>query len=214
VAEQVSEDPNERKFVSRAQVLGPRAFVEPDGAFTLGVAPGFHTLQLVDAYSGLLLASGDDRIEVRAGQDAEASLSAPLSEVAVQLAPPADGKPAALVDRLEIRHQPKADKNGARVQVFGGNDNYDQGIGVDIQPGQDQVRLWLPAGTATLLLRSQAASLRRDESRQQNEPLGREEVTIADEARLEARIQLVEPPAIAEPRAKDPDAAPEKDDGK
>ena len=200
-AEQVGEDPNEQVFGTRMQIQGPRAFVAADGTFEVRVVPGFHQLRLVDAGTGLLLASGSERVRVLAGADASLDIQASLHEVRIALAPEAEGKALALVDRIELRHTPKPDpKQGGRVQVFGGNDNYDQGIGFDVPQGATELRCFVPAGTLTVLARNNLSAIRVDKDRGNNPPLAREEfeVTEQDAAAREVTLKVSQPPEIAD----------------
>ena len=202
VAEQVGEDPNEQIFGSRMQIQGPRAFVATDGTFEVRVVPGFHRLRLVDACTGLLLASGSDRVRVLAGSDASLDIQAALTEVRVNLAPEAEGKPIALVDRIELRHTPKPDpKQAGRVQmVFGANDNHDQGIGFDIPAGATELRCYVPEGTLTLLARNNQSLIRVDKDRGNVSPLAREEIEVTeqDAAPREVTLKVSQPPEIAD----------------
>ena len=215
VAEQVGEDPNEQVFGSRMQIQGPRAFVQPDGSYELRVAPGFHQLRLVDAYTGLLLASGSERVRVPAGTEATLDITAALTELRFALTAEQEGKAMAVVDRIELRHTPKADpKQGGRVQVFGGNDNYDQGIGIDVSEGATELRAFVPEGTVTILARNYVQQIRRDQDRGNNPPLCREEfeLTEQDGARKEVTLKIAPPQDLEGEKPKD-DPAHEKDDG-
>lgn len=210
VAEQVGEDPNEQVFGSRMQIQGPRAFVTADGTFEVRVVSGFHQLRLVDAGTGLLLASGSERVRVLAGADASLDIQASLTEVRIALAPEAEGKPQALVDRIELRHTPKPDpKQGGRVQVFGGNDNYDQGIGFDVTQGATELRCFVPEGTLTLLARNNLYAIRTGKDRMNNPPLGREELELTeqDTAARDVTLKVSQPPEVAD------DKDDEKEDG-
>lgn len=203
VAEQVGEDPNEQVFGSRMQIQGPRAFVTADGTFEVRVVSGFHQLRLVDAGTGLLLASGSERVRVLAGADASLDIRASLTEVRIALAPEAEGKEQALVDRIELRHTPKPDpKQGGRLQVFGGNDNYDQGIGFDVARGATELRCFVPEGTLTLLARNNVSSIRVDKDRGNNAPLAREEFEVPelDGTAHEVTLKVSQPPEIADER--------------
>ena len=214
VAEQVGEDPNEQVFGSRMQIQGPRAFVQSDGSYELRVAPGFHQLRLVDAYTGLLLASGSERVRVLAGTEATLDISAALIELRFALAAEQEGKATALVDRIELRHTPKPDpKQGGRVQVFGGNDNYDQGIGIDVPSGASELRAFVPEGTVTVLARNNIQQIRRDQDRGNNPPLFREEfeLTEQDGARKEVTLKIA-PPQDLEGAKPPEDPAREKDE--
>jgi hypothetical protein len=183
------------------QIPGPRAFVTADGTFDVRVVSGFHQLRLVDAGTGLLLASGSERVRVLAGADATLDIQASLNEVRIALTPEAEGKPQALVDRIELRHTPKPDpKQGGRVQVFGGNDNYDQGIGFDVPASATELRCFVPEGTLTLLARNNLSAIRVDKDRGNNPPLAREEfeVTEQDAAAREVTLKVSQPPEIAD----------------
>ena len=207
VAEQAGEDPNEQVFGNRTQIQGPRAFVQTDGTFRLGVVAGFHRLRLVDAWSGMLLASGSDRVEVKAGGEAMLDIDSKLTEVAIALQQEVAEKPMAVVDRIEVRFTPKADPKaqGRVMQVFGGNDNYDQGAGIDVPAGATSARLWLPEGSVVLLARNNVTAVRVDKDRYNQPPLGREEFEIAKEegSRREVTLKIGPPPEVPEADVED-----------
>ncbi|MEQ1632531.1 MAG: carboxypeptidase-like regulatory domain-containing protein [Planctomycetota bacterium] len=207
VAEQAGEDPNEQIFGNRTQIQGPRAFVQPDGTFRLGVVAGFHRLRLVDAWSGMLLASGSDRVEVKAGGEATLDIDSKLTEVAIALQQEVAEKPMAVVDRIEVRFTPKADPKaqGRALQVFGGNDNYDQGAGIDVPAGATSARLWLPEGSVLLLARNNVTAVRVDKDRFNQPPLGREEFEIAktEGSRREVTLKIGPPPEVPEAEVED-----------
>lgn len=195
VAQQVSEDPN-MQFHQQQQLNGPRSFVGPDAGFAIAVAPGSYQLRLVDFATGLLLATPVTTIKVLPNQDIQHDLEAPLTEVIVRLEAEPAAQPPALVDRLEVRFQPK----GGNPRGFG-NDNYDSGTGLPLEPGQREVRLRLPPGSATLLLRNNVAQVRVDDNRWNTPPLGRQEfeVTGAEQVPVECTVKIGPPAEIPDP---------------
>lgn len=193
-------------FYSQFQHDGPRALVAVDGTFELPVGSGPHRLHVVDAATGVLLATPKERLEVVANGELAQDVAVPLTEVTVTLTPPADAGPFVWVDRLEIRHQPP--QPGAGNVVFG-NDEYDRGGGVPVAPGQTTVRLWLPEGKVTLLARGSSAQLSVERNQRGNEaPLGRVEFDLgADEKAPKAvTIEVAAPPKIEENEAQPVDA--------
>lgn len=204
VAQQVAEDPNMPFYGNH--FAGTRSFVAPDATFAIHVAPGSYRLRLIDYVSGLPLATPPATLRVRPSQTVQSDLKAPLTEVTLRLVPEqADGK-VALTDRVEVRFQAK---NGQQMGF--GNDNYDSGTGLPIEPGQREVRLQLPPGNATFLLRNNVTQLRVDDQRYNVPPVGRHELEVPEQAKapLECEIKVGPPPEIP-----DPDAKPEGQQGK
>lgn len=200
VAEQVGEDPNEQVFLNRSQFMGPRCFVGADGRFELGVSTGFHRLRLVDANTGLLLGSSADRVQVKSGAVATADVEATLAEIEIELVPENEQKPTALVDRLELRFTPKPDPKaqGRAMQVFGGNDNYDSGTGVDLPPGAKGIKVWLPEGSLVVLARNNVTQIRIDDDRYNVPAIAREELEIAigETAPPKVTMKIGAPPEV------------------
>jgi hypothetical protein len=193
-------------FYSQFQHDGPRALVAIDGTFELPVGSGPHRLHVVDAATGLLLASPKERLEVGTNGELAQDVAVPLTEVTVTLTPPADAGPFVWIDRLEIRHQPP--QPGAGNVVFG-NDDYDRGGGVPVAPGQTTVRLWLPEGKVTLLARGSSWQLSAERNQRGNQaPLGRVEFDLgADEKAPKAvTIEVAGPPKLEENEAQPVDA--------
>jgi hypothetical protein len=202
VAEQVGDNPDDQVFRNHAQFPGPRAFVQADGSFVVPVVRGTHVLRVVDAATGVSLATDAERLVVPAGGEIVRALSVPLVEVAVELQPPTDAGPFVWVDRLEVRHQPaKNDRNA----IGGGNDDYDAGLGLPVRAGETSLRLWLPAGKVVLLVRGSAGNLRSLKERGRGTPLAREEFELrADETpRRELTLQVGPPADVDAPAPKD-----------
>lgn len=210
VAQAIDPDNNSAVFYTNRQLNGPRSFVAADGTFALGVVSGTHHLHLVDMATRLIVASTTEPQTVKPGGTATRDLAAALTEVAVRLVPEADGKPMALVDRLEVRLQPKSEQNaGQRVVFAAGNDNHDFGSGMPVPDGVSAVTLQLPEGQATLFARNGIAALRVDDNRHQNPPLARDEFEVVAEPRREIALKVGPPPEIPAKDAK-PAAGAEK----
>ncbi|MBL8755310.1 MAG: carboxypeptidase regulatory-like domain-containing protein [Planctomycetes bacterium] len=188
VAEQVSDNPDEQSYRSMQQFAGPRAFVLGDGTFDLRVARGTHLLRVVDVATGLLLATSK-RITVAAEGAVQHDLAVPLTELAVTLEVPADAGPCTWVDRLEVRLQPPKPEQGGMV-VFGGNDEYDAGLGLPVPPGATSVRLCVPEGKVTLLARGNGGSLKAGKERGRMGPVAREELDIAADEKAVRELVL------------------------
>jgi hypothetical protein len=206
VATPIDDQNDHPVFYSQFQHDGPRALCAVDGTFELPVGSGPHRLLVVDAATGVLLASPQQRLEVGPNGELVHELAVTLTEVTVTLAPPADAGPFVWVDRLEIRHQ-APQKNAGNV-VFG-NDDYDRGSGVPVAPGQTTVRLWLPEGKVTLLARGSSAQLSSERNQRSDQAaLGRVEFDLgADEKAPKAvTIEVAGPPKIEENEAKPVDA--------
>jgi hypothetical protein len=201
VAEQVSDNPDEQNYRSMQQFAGPRAFVQGDGTFDLRVARGTHLLRVVDVASGLLLASSK-RVTVAAETAVQHDLAVPLTELVVTLEPPADAGPMTWVDRLEVRHQPpKPEQAGV---IFGGNDEYDAGLGLPVPLGTKVVRLCVPEGKVTLLARGNAGNLKLGKERGRMGPVAREDVDLAaDEKAVREFVLKIGPAPEIEAEAKD-----------
>ncbi|MBL8733852.1 MAG: carboxypeptidase regulatory-like domain-containing protein [Planctomycetes bacterium] len=183
-------------FYSQFQHDGPRALVAVGGRFELPVGSGPHRLCVVDAATGVLLASPQQRLEVGPNGELVHELAVALTEVTVTLTPPADAGPFVWIDRLEIRHQPPQPNAG---NVVFGNDDYDRGSGVPVAPGQTTVRLWLPAGKVTLLARGSSSQLAVGRNQRGDQaPLGRAEFELAadEKAAKLVTIEVSAPPPI------------------
>lgn len=206
VASPIDDQHDHQVFYSQFQHDGPRALCTVDGTFELPVGSGPHRLQVVDAATGLLLATLKERLEVGANGELTQDVAVPLTEVTVTLTPPADAGPFVWIDRLEIRHQPP--QPGAGNVVFG-NDEYERGSGVPVAPGQTTVRLWLPEGKVTLLARGSSWQLSAGhDHRGEQTPLGRVEFDLgADEkAPKLVTLEVAAPPKLDEAETKSADA--------
>lgn len=191
----------------QADWSGPRAFVDRDGGYRLPLGPGRYALELVDLATGMRLGTSELPVALQSGGTATCDLAPRLCEIAVELRPPAQS-PAAVVDRLEIRATPKEQKARA---LFGGNDQHDFGMGLDLQPGQTEARVTVPPSDVVLLLRSNVAALRIDGQRHLQTALARVELEAADPAGkpLAATLELPAPPEI--PAADEPKAEGKQD---
>jgi hypothetical protein len=109
--------------------------------------------------------------------------------VMVTLKPDKEGGPV-LANRLEIgvKH-PNLMPNQFIGMVFAGANNYDQGVGVALQPGQVNVTVILPAIETKLRARSSAHQLDAKKSRYTYPPIGEE--TVHPEASKANRITVV-----------------------
>jgi len=200
VAEEVDLSPDAQRFnTSPQQAVGPRAFVQADGSFELRVAPGHHRLKVVDVGLGLILASRDDPVEVKAAAGATCALTVAVAECSVRLRPERDGDRLAEVDRLEVRFTPKQPPNAGGI-VFGNNDNYDQGVGLPWPEGTKEVRFWAPEGAVAVLARNNISQIRVDRERHNVPPLGRGEAEVvpAAGAALEIAVEVCAPREVPE----------------
>src|SRR5207248_7949637 len=83
------------------------------------------------------------------------------------------------VCRLEIRFVPPALRGG---NFWQGNEQWDCGRGLELQPGQTEAELFVPAGMVIVLARGNAANLVvQGDSDALRQPLGRAEIEIAAE---------------------------------
>lgn len=195
--------------------FGPRSFVGPSGEYEVRVGPGSYQLVVVDLATSLQVHDETKKIEVPAGGTATRDLQLQLARIDLELKPGAEVKEMAAIDRVEIRVISKAMKQGG-VQ-FGGNDNYDSGIGVRWPQGTTKLGVVLPLGDATFLCRNGIAALRIDDERWNNAPLGRGEleVTAGQGAKTSCTIEVGAPPEIPDPdkkKGKDGEADPDKGD--
>jgi protocatechuate 3,4-dioxygenase beta subunit len=203
VAQQVAED-QQQIYYSNQQYNGPRSFVGADARFSVRVGPGTYKLILIDLATGVALATTKTDVKVRAGGQETTALEAELESVHVTLAPEDKGKPTALVDRIEVRHEAKN-----ATQKMNGNDNYEQAMSVGLAAGQTELTMLLPAGNAVLLARNNVTSIRTDDQRWNVPPLGRQEleIKVAGDARMDVEMKIGAPPEIVDPNAKPADVA-------
>lgn len=200
VAQQISED-NQMFFSPYdTSYVGPRAFVDPGGNFSLRTGPGTYQLLLVDTATNVRLDASSKPIKVEPNQDASCDFTSKLFQVAIQLVPEKEGQPMAMLDRLELRVVPKVKDNKNNNNPFGGNDNFDFGIGVDLLPAQTTVEVVVPDSTVTVMLRNSVASIRIDEQRGNQAPIGRGEFETSDKENADkVTIKVGEPPEIPKP---------------
>ena len=214
LAQTVSEDSQMFFSPYDTNYSGPRAFVDPGGNFSLRVGPGNYQLLLVDTATNVRLDITEKPVKVEPDQTASCDFSTRLFDLRVHLQPETEGKPMAIADRLELRVTPKA-KDNKNPNQFGGNDNYDTGVGIDLLPGQTDVELAVPDSTVTLLLRSSISSVRIDKQRGNQAPIGRAEFETSDKENGDKVVLKVgEPPEIPDPDAKKGDGSDDgSDDG-
>jgi len=170
-------------------LTGTRALVKRDGTFELPVRSGKHVIRLVDLASGVTLFQSERLISIKGKKDVEFDIVAELAMVMVTLKPDKEGGPV-LANRLEIgvKH-PNLMPNQFRGMVFGGANNYDQGVGVALQPGQVNVTVILPAIETKLRARSSAHQLDAKKSQHNYPHIGEE--TVHPEASKANRITVV-----------------------
>lgn len=205
VAEQLNEENEQQQiFSSSQQVVGTRAFVQADGTFALPVVSGTHRLRVVDAATGVVLATAPQRLVAPVGGEVATTVDVPLTEFVVQLQPAAaEAGPLLHVDRLEVRHQ--SSTKDERQVIFAGNEQYDTGAGLPVPAGATTVRLWLPEGKATLLARGSASSIVRTKDRSAAmAPLAKEEVDIPvdEKVQREVVLRVAAAPAVEAEEAK------------
>ena len=190
------------------QLPGPRSFVSPTGEYELHVGPGSYRLAVVDLGTMLLLHDEAKKVDVKSGGAGTVDLQPELARIEIELKGPADGKPMADVERVEVRVLSKAMK--ALGAKFDGNDDYDRGLGIRWPVGQAVHSVVLPLGDATFQCRNTVQAIRIDDNRWNNAPLGRAEMEIArgNGAKTRCVIEIGTPPEVVDPEAKkDGDAA-------
>jgi protocatechuate 3,4-dioxygenase beta subunit len=177
-----------------------RALLARDGSFRLRAAPGRYRLRVVDLTTGLELWSMQRPLELKSGGELSVNATPLLARVRVKLAP-AEEEQGTAVCRLEVRFVPPAMRAGSFWQ---GNEQWDCGRGLELQPGQTEAELFVPAGLLIVLARGNAANLvTQGDSDAQRQPLGRAEVEIAAEpADAQLRLEVAPPPEIPEPPGK------------
>ncbi|GAB4140404.1 MAG: hypothetical protein Fur0037_06940 [Planctomycetota bacterium] len=176
--------------------LGPRTLVGPGGRFSLLTGPGTYRIQLVDLATNLLLWKSEKPVDVRADRPVGIEVAPELAELIVRWKPEKEGAPMALFDRIEMRVTPVANDAQNRV-FFGGNDNYDFGVGIDVPPDAREVEVVVPPSKITFLARSSFGSVDPQSQRNGNVPLGRADFETSEGARA------VEIPIGPPPRAQD-----------
>ncbi|GDY03628.1 hypothetical protein LBMAG49_29570 [Planctomycetota bacterium] len=204
-------DEGSLNFYPGMQLAGPRSFVAAGGKFSVRVGPGQHRLLLLDIATGVVLASSEKDVRVRAGEHAMVEIHAPLVSVSLKFVPEEAGKPCAVIDRIEVRHMTKSNANQGN---FAG-DNYEQCMSVPVAPGQTDLTLVLPIGIATLFARNNVATIRIDGQRNNIMPLGRAEIDISntEKQRLEIELRIGAPVEIPDPNANKKDGDEADDDG-
>jgi len=182
---------------------GPRSFVGPTGEYELRLGPGSYQMVVVDLATSLAIHQETKKIELVTGGSVARDLSLELAKIELELKPAADVKECAQVERIELRLLTKTMKEGG--MNFGGNDNYDTGIGLRLPLGQTKLEVVLPPGDATFLARNQVAQLRVDDQRWNLAPLGRGELEIAvgPGAKTSCVIEIGAPPEIPDPEKKE-----------
>lgn len=197
VARAVSEEQQQFFSPFDTELRGMRCFVAPSGEFGLRVGPGTYRLDVVDLATGVRLGGSDKNLRVEANGTASTELPLQLKQITLKLEPEADVKQMAIVDRIELRLLPKANKQG-----FGGNDHYDTGIGVELPFGALEATVVLPEGDLTCLARNNVTAIRIDDQRWNQPPVGRGELEIAftAEAKNECVVKIGPPPEIPDPK--------------
>lgn len=214
VAEQLGDDADAQSFGGGGQQFtGPRTMVLADGTFVLPVVSGVHRLRLIDAASGVLLATVPQRLLAPTGGEVAVVVSAPLTEFLVKLqSAVADPQPLLYVDRLEVRHQ--SSTKDQQLAMIGGNDQYDMGVGLPVPAGASSMRLWLPEGKATLFARSSTRNIQRAKSRSGGiAPLAKEDVDIPVDEKAQREVVLwveVAPPVDADEKKVADEPSPKK----
>jgi hypothetical protein len=178
---------------------GPRAFVDRSGEFELVLGPGRHALEAADIQTGVRLGTTAAPLQLASGATAGCAIELRLLEFTVKLVPEQEGK-VARADRLETRVIPKDQKEQGRM--FGGNDQHDFGVGIDLDIGQRELRLVVPHSDVTLLLRSSLVNIREDDQRHSQQPLLRHEFEAQAEAPREIVLKLPPPPELPAAEAK------------
>lgn len=169
---------------------GVRAQVAMDGSFELPLRAGSYTLHLIDLATGVMLLKRARKFSIKPGSALELDLETQLAMVRVTLEPDkVDGRLVA--DRLEIRVQNQVPEPKL---VRGRASDFDKGIGVDLQPGQREVTILVPAVETTLLVRSSSHELGPEKFAITAGPHGR--ATITPKLRKSNRIPI----KVEEPR--------------
>jgi hypothetical protein len=127
---------------------GPVTLAQPDGSYELREPPGKRTVVVIDLLTGVILARAPET-EVAARQTRR--LDFQLDAARLDLSIGGDGWRPGLGFELEVRPAIAAWR-----EQLGGILTYTDfpcGLGCDLAPGTQKVRLWLPPAQFVLLLR-------------------------------------------------------------
>lgn len=173
---------------NNANVRGHCAMVQPDGRYEMSVDEGRFTMSVVDLRSGLTLWQSATNFHIPANDKRQEDIEVPLGRVVIELVPDKEGQALPRVSRVEIRAEHPQPKGLVQRQVFMGNNNYEQGIGVHLERGAKKVELFLPPVPCKILARSDAHQLDPKMNRHNFSPLG--EVEVKPEAGKSSKTQL------------------------
>jgi hypothetical protein len=191
------------------QYPGPRSFVDQGGNFAIHLGPGQYVLQLIDIGTGIRLAGSDKPLKVEPNATVVADLAPKLYQLTVKLEKEDAGKDMALVDRIEVRVTPRQKNNNGAV-MMGDNDQWESGVGVDLLPGETEARILVPDSQLHLLARNTVMSLRIDNERGNNQPLGKADIETSEQPEKNVLTLKVGPPPEIPPEKKKDEEGKEK----
>lgn len=201
IAQRVNED--QPMFFSPFNIdySGIRAFLDDEGRFTLPVGPGKYRVRLVDVATGISLHATDDPLVVDADQQVPLELAPVLHEVLLRVRKDGEAAEMAMIDRIELRVTPKPKDNaaggGAVVMMGGDNENYDTGIGIRVQPGEQDVLVVVPEGQVRCHARNNVMQIRVDNERWNQVALGKADFETSDKPeKLEVELKVGAPPEV------------------
>lgn len=200
IAQRVNED--QPMFFSPFNIdySGIRAFLDDEGRFTLPVGPGKYRLRLVDVATGICLHATDDPLVVDADQQVPLELAPVLHEVLLRVRKDGEAAEMAMIDRIELRVTPKPKDNaaGGAMMIMGGdNENYDTGIGIRVQPGEQDVLVVVPEGQVRCHARNNVVQIRVDNERWNQVALGKADFETSDKPeKLEVELKVGAPPEV------------------
>ena len=146
---------------------------------------------------------------VDADQQVPLELAPVLHEVLLRVRKDPEAAEMAMLDRIELRVTPKPKENGAAggvVMMGGDNENYDTGICIRVQPGEQDVLVVVPEGQVRCHARNNVVQVRVDNERWNQAALGKADFETSDKPeKLEVELKVGAPPEI-------PPAAGEKQD--
>ena len=191
---------------------GPKTTIQRDGTFDLELAPGKYQLKVVDAGTGVILWQDEQRVEVEAGKSSRQELTMELVLVRVRLKPKTETGSIVAANLGVKVDWPKPEQGGFATTIV--VENGGSGIGgpgVPLADGQREINLYLPPRETTLVVGSNARSLKLGQQSRNVPPLAKHEFT--PEAGKTNRIEIeVPPPPEIEDSAdkKDKQAEPAK----
>lgn len=201
IAQRVNED--QPMFFSPFNIdySGIRAFLDDEGRFALPVGPGKYRVRLVDVATGISLHATEETLVVDADQEVPLELAPVLHEVLLRVRKDPEAAEMAMIDRIELRVTPKPKDNaagGAAVVMMGGdNENYDTGIGIRVQPGEQDVLVVVPEGQVRCHARNNVVQIRVDNERWNQVALGKADFETSDKpGKLEVEVKVGAPPDI------------------